>query len=57
MGVVTRQSLADMTGTMVETTIRVVSRWQKDRLVRDAGGRLVLADVEALRTIAAGEPG
>ena len=53
----TRQSLADMTGTTVETTIRVVSRWQKDRLVRDAGGRLVLADVEALRTIAAGEPG
>jgi hypothetical protein len=32
-----------MTGTTVETTIRIVSRWQKDRLVSDAGGRLVLA--------------
>jgi CRP/FNR family transcriptional regulator len=52
----TRQSLADMTGTTVETTIRVVSRWQKDRLVRDEGGRLLLADPEALRAIAEGGP-
>jgi hypothetical protein len=44
-----------MTGTTVETTIRIVSRWQKDRLVRDAGGRLVLADADALRAIAEGE--
>ena len=51
----TRQSLADMTGTTVETAIRIVSRWQKDRLVRDAGGRLVLADTDALRGIAEGD--
>jgi CRP-like cAMP-binding protein len=51
----TRQSLADMTGTTVETAIRIVSRWQKDRLVRDAGGRLVLADTDALRAIAEGD--
>jgi CRP-like cAMP-binding protein len=51
----TRQSLADMTGTTVETTIRVISRWQKDGLVRDAGGRMVLADPEALQALAAGE--
>src|SRR5262249_35688056 len=36
----TRQSLADMTGTTVETAIRVVSRWLKDGLVRDEGNRL-----------------
>src|SRR5215813_14215898 len=29
----TRQNLADMTGTTVETTIRVVSRWLKERVV------------------------
>ena len=52
----TRQSLADMTGTTVETTIRIVSRWQKDRLVHDEGGRLLLADPEALRAVAEGEP-
>jgi CRP-like cAMP-binding protein len=53
----TRQSLADMTGTTVETAIRVMSRWLKDGLVVDAGGRLVIADGAALGEIAAGEPG
>ena len=52
----TRQSLADMTGTTVETAIRIVSRWQKDRLVRDDGGRLLVTDLGALRAIAEGEP-
>jgi CRP/FNR family transcriptional regulator len=51
----TRQSLADMTGTTVETTIRIVSRWSRDGLVTDEGGRLVLRDVEALRGLAEGE--
>lgn len=53
----TRQSLADMTGTTVETAIRVVSRWLKEGLVLDDAGRLVLRDVSALRERAAGEPG
>jgi CRP/FNR family transcriptional regulator len=51
----TRQSLADMTGTTVETTIRVVSRWLKEGIVHEAGSRLALADVEALRELAEGE--
>jgi len=45
----TRQSLADMTGTTVETAIRVLGRWQKDGTVRDAGGHLVIPDRDALR--------
>jgi CRP/FNR family transcriptional regulator len=53
----TRQSLADMAGTTVETTIRVVSRWIKDGLVVDQGERLVLKDLEALRALAEGESG
>ena len=51
----TRQSLADMTGTTVETTIRVVSRWIKDGLVADEGGRLVLGALDGLRALAEGE--
>jgi CRP/FNR family transcriptional regulator len=47
----TRQSLADMAGTTVETAIRVVSRWQRDGLVSDEGGRLVLRDPEGLRAL------
>lgn len=51
----TRQSLADMTGTTVETTIRVVSRWLKQGLVREADGRLLLVSVDALRALAEGD--
>ncbi len=53
----TRQSLADMTGTTVETTIRIVSRWLKDRVVVEEGGHLVLRDVETLRALAEGDEG
>ena len=48
----TRQSLADMTGTTVETSIRVLSRWIRDGLLTDPGGRLVLGDLEGLRALA-----
>ena len=51
----TRQSLADMTGTTVETTIRVVSRWLRDDIVVDEDGRLVIREVQALREVAEGE--
>jgi CRP-like cAMP-binding protein len=51
----TRQSLADMTGTTVETTIRIFSRWLKNGLLADDGGRLVLTDRERLSRLADGE--
>jgi CRP/FNR family transcriptional regulator len=50
----TRQSLADMSGTTVETTIRVVSRWLKDGLLAEQGGRLVVGDLADLRALAEG---
>jgi CRP/FNR family transcriptional regulator len=53
----TRQSLADMTGTTVETTIRIVSRWLKDRIVVEEGGHLVLRDMDALRGLTEGDEG
>jgi CRP/FNR family transcriptional regulator len=53
----TRQSLADMTGTTVETAIRILSRWLRDGLLEDAGGRLVLTDPEGLGALADGEGG
>jgi len=51
----TRQSLADMTGTTVETTIRVLSRWTKEGLLTEAAGHLVLNDLEGLRALAEGQ--
>ena len=47
----TRQSLADMTGTTVETAIRIVSRWLKDGVVAEDGNRLALVDLDALRNL------
>jgi CRP-like cAMP-binding protein len=52
----TRRSLAEMSGTTVETAIRVVSRWLREALVADRG-HLVVRDGEALRRIAEGEGG
>ena len=51
----TRQSLADMTGTTVDTAIRVVSHWLKQGSVEDVAGPLVIRDVDALRAVAEGE--
>ena len=51
----TRQSLADMTGTTVETAIRILSRWLRDGLLTDEGGRLVLRDRPGLSALAEGE--
>src|SRR5262245_48596290 len=51
----TRQSLADMTGTTVETTIRIVRRWLTERLILEEDGRFVLPDVAALHNLAEGE--
>jgi CRP/FNR family transcriptional regulator len=50
----TRQSLADMTGTTVETTIRIVSRWIKEGMVAEESNRLVLRDLDGLRELAEG---
>jgi CRP/FNR family transcriptional regulator, nitrogen oxide reductase regulator len=51
----TRQSLADMTGTTVETTIRTLGRWLKSGLLAEKDGQLRIPDVEALRAVAEGD--
>lgn len=52
-----RQEIAELTGTTVETAIRVMSRWGKDDLVATASDGFVLNDEAALRQIAYAEPG
>jgi len=51
----TRQSLADMTGTTVETTIRTLGRWLKSGLLIEKDGQLRIPDLDALREVAEGE--
>jgi CRP-like cAMP-binding protein len=46
-----RQDLADLTGTTIETGIRVMSRWGKDALVRTDKDGFVLLDRAALEKL------
>lgn len=48
----TRQELADMTGTTIETCIRIMSRWSKDGVVRTEKDGFVVLDRETLEAIA-----
>jgi CRP-like cAMP-binding protein len=47
-----RQELADMTGTTIETCIRIMSRWGKDEIVRTEKDGFVVLDKSALGAIA-----
>jgi CRP/FNR family transcriptional regulator len=49
-----RQEIADMIGTTIETAIRVMSRWGKDHLVRTDKDGFLIVDQAALETIALG---
>lgn len=48
----TRQELADMTGTTVETAIRIMSRWGKEGMVETAKDGFVVRDRPALEALA-----
>jgi CRP-like cAMP-binding protein len=51
---VTRQELAEMVGTTVESTIRITSKWLTQGLITSSRHEIGLVDVERLRGIAAG---
>lgn len=51
-----RQELADLTGTTIETAIRIMSRWNKQDLVRTEKDGFIVLDREGLE-LAAGERG
>jgi CRP-like cAMP-binding protein len=48
-----RQELADMTGTTIETCIRIMSRWSKDEVVRTEKDGFVLLDRGVMEDLAA----
>jgi CRP/FNR family transcriptional regulator len=50
--VLSRQEIADMIGTTIETSIRIMSRWGKDDVVRTEKDGFVVVDRSALETIA-----
>jgi CRP/FNR family transcriptional regulator len=50
-----RQEVADLVGTTVESAIRVLSRWGREKVLITGDGRFVIPDVEKLRAVAGGE--
>ena len=48
-----RQELADLTGTTIETCIRIMSRWGKDDVIRTARDGFVVVDRPTLESLAA----
>jgi CRP-like cAMP-binding protein len=51
----TRQDLADIAGTTVETTIRVMSRFTKSKIIKPVSGKILILNSPALRLIAEGK--
>ncbi|MDD5306934.1 MAG: Crp/Fnr family transcriptional regulator [Deltaproteobacteria bacterium] len=52
--VLSRQDIADLVGTTVETAIRVMSRWRKMDIVTNEKRGIVIRDRETLEDLAAG---
>jgi CRP/FNR family transcriptional regulator len=50
----TRQELADLIGTTIETSIRIMSRWQKDDIVHTEKDGFVILDRGTLEEVSAG---
>jgi CRP/FNR family transcriptional regulator len=47
----TKQDIAEMVGTTVETTIRVMSKFKKSGYITDKDGKVLIKDLEALESI------
>ncbi len=50
--VLSRQELADLTGTTIETCIRIMSRWSKDQILQTEKDGFVILDRPALEALA-----
>ncbi len=52
----TRQEIADMAGTTIETAIRVMSQMKDRKIVRTVRGKVIILDMEKLRLLSEGPP-
>ncbi len=52
----TRQDIADMTGTTLETTIRVLSRLKEGGIIHSPRGKIIITDKTKLHLLAGGPP-
>ena len=52
----TRQEIAGMVGTTIETTIRVTSRFKEAKVIRTTRGNIIIIDKQKLGLLAEGPP-
>lgn len=52
----TRQEIAGMVGTTIETTIRVTSRFKEAKVIRTTRGKIIITDKKKLGLLADGPP-
>ena len=52
----TKQEVADMAGTTVETAIRVISRLKSAGIIRSGRGKMTIIDEKKLRLLSQGPP-
>jgi CRP-like cAMP-binding protein len=52
----TRQELADMAGTTIETAIRVMSQLKEREIIHSSRGKVIILDEEKLRLLSEGPP-
>ena len=52
----TRQELANMAGTTIETAIRVMTRLKDRGIIRSVRGKVIILDKEKLRLLSEGAP-
>jgi len=52
----TRQEIADMAGTTIETAIRVLSRMREGKIIRSVRGHIIILDEVKLRLLGEGPP-
>ncbi len=52
----TRQEIADMAGTTIETAIRVMSQLRQRKIIRSVRGKVIILDAEKLRLLSEGPP-
>jgi CRP-like cAMP-binding protein len=50
----TRQEIADMTGTTIETAIRIMSRLTRDGVIRSVRGSITIQDIAQLKRLSEG---
>jgi CRP-like cAMP-binding protein len=50
----TRQELSDMAGTTTETTIRVLSQWKEQGVIRSVRGKIIIIDDKKLKELGEG---